>query len=140
MRLDTEANLQAEFYHECKLIGLPCSLEVITPAGRLDAVVLNAAKTQFLAIIEVKRDPVSFLGGYSTQIKRYKRLGVPVYGLSSHNDPAKLAATIKAKHFAFPGVPIEKISSQCLISQERAAEIKARRIHRLRFSGFNIKA
>src|SRR5271169_7045453 len=92
---DAEANIQAEFYHQCKLIGLECRLEVTTPVGRLDAVILAPGLQRVLAIVEVKREAASF---EQRQIERYKTLGVPVYGLKNAARALKLAATIKAKH------------------------------------------
>jgi hypothetical protein len=104
--LDSEANLQGEFYHACKLIGLQCALEVSTRAGRLDAVVLSADRGRILAIIEVKKHAFSFLNGHSSQIIRYKRLGVPVYGLHPEKCPHRLAKTIQAKHLHESGISL----------------------------------
>lgn len=112
MNLNTEANLQAEFYHACRLIDLPVSLEVSTPAGRLDCAILDANRTMLLAIVEVKDSPTAFLGGESLQIQRYKTLGVPVYGLSPRNDPHRLAATIKRRHQYPDGVFIATFAGQ----------------------------
>lgn len=109
--MDAEANLQAEFYHACRLLNVPVALEIVTPAGRLDAAILNAAKTHILAIIEVKRDERQYGDGESFQIKRYKALGAPVHGLWHGKDPHKLAATLKAQYASAIGVSLVKIKS-----------------------------
>ncbi len=104
--LDSEANLQAEFYHACKLLGLQCALEVSTRAGRLDAVVLSACRGRILAIVEVKKHGFAFLNGHSSQIRRYKSLGVPVYGLHPEKCAHRLAKTIQSKHSNDKGISL----------------------------------
>ena len=116
----SESNLQGEFYHACRMLGLEVALEVTTPAGRLDAVVLTPDRESFLAIVEVKPAAYMFQDGRRPQIQLYKRLGVPVYGLSPENDAHKLAATIKAKHLGQPGTPATTIFHMTEIKEERA--------------------
>lgn len=120
IRLDSEANLQAEFYHACRLIDLPCALEVTTPAGRHDAVILSADRRAILAIIEVNPHKADFMGGRSPQITRYKSIGAPVYGLSPEKDPHRLAATLKERHANDAGVQLAAIIA-------RRNELAARR-------------
>ena len=47
--LESEANIQAEFYGVCKQVGLNCALEVSTPLGRLDVAIFYAALFVVLA-------------------------------------------------------------------------------------------
>lgn len=94
MRLDAEANTQAEFYHCCRLLGLQCVLEVTTPAGRIDVAILTQDRLSVVAFVEVKRREASFGGGNSSQLRRYKQLGVPIYGLSEPARAMGLAATL----------------------------------------------
>jgi hypothetical protein len=104
-RLMSEANIQAEFYCACKQIGLNCSLEVSTPIGRLDAGLFSEDWSRLLAIVEckhtndgkVKRTP---------QIERYKRIGVPVFGLA-RMDCISLAVKIKTQ--TYPGVALDAV-------------------------------
>jgi hypothetical protein len=112
MNLNTEANIQAEFYHACRLIDLPVALEIRTPAGRVDCMVLDKDRTMVLAIVEVKDSPNAFLSGNMLQIQRYKTLGVPVYGLCPRNCAHRLAATIKRKHQFPNGVFISVFAGQ----------------------------
>jgi hypothetical protein len=112
MKLETEATLQAEFYHACRLIDLTCALEVTTPAGRVDCMILDKTKTMLLAIVEVKDSPTAFLNSSLVQIHRYKTLGVPVYGLCPRNCAHRLAATIKRKHQFPNGVLLSKFDGQ----------------------------
>ena len=88
--LISEAIIQAEFYHACRLIGLPCLLELTTPAGRLDAVVVSSDFKRMLAIVECKHNEHGKVF-FSRQIKRYKALGVPVYGLAKVERASRLA-------------------------------------------------
>jgi len=104
--LDSEANLQAEFYHQCKLIGQQCALEVTTRVGRLDIAVLSADRCRILAIVEAKKSHAYFANGQSAQIQRYKLLGLPVYGLSPSVCPERLAKTIQAKHGSDQGIAL----------------------------------
>src|SRR4051812_28490794 len=92
-----EANTQAEFYHQARLIGLPILLELATPLGRHDIAILRPDKSGVVALIECKRQGRRVYGN-SRQIQRYKLLGVPIYGLNDPSRAARLAETIKRKH------------------------------------------
>lgn len=130
VQLDTEANIQAEFYHACRLIDLPVSLEIRTPAGRLDAAVLSHDRLHLLAVVEVKRNKYQFHDGKSRQIVRYKALGVPVYGLHGDQDAHKLAATIKTAEGNSPGKPLAEISKMIFLREGRRQERLNRRVAR----------
>lgn len=128
MRLDAEANIQAEFYHACKLIGQEIALEVTTPAGRIDCALLNPARTEITAFVEVKRQANDFLQGRSKQIQRYKLLGVPIYGLAAGYDIHALAKTLQTRHQT--GKAIDDIAGMTHIKSARRQERKDARISR----------
>lgn len=65
---------------------------------------MNPDRTRLLAIVECKLHHFLFMNGESAQIKRYKRVGVPVYGLSELSRVEGLVATIKARHGQSNGV------------------------------------
>lgn len=98
-----EANTQAEFYHHARLQELPILLEVTTPAGRIDVAVLCADRSGIVAVVECKRGGRP-MDGKSKQIRRYKRLGVPVYGLNDWRRAQSLVSTIKARHGSDAGI------------------------------------
>lgn len=94
LELLSESVIQAEFYRQCCAIGLPCTLELVTPAGRLDAAVFNKSWTMIIAVVEVKN---GHRFSYR-QIARYKTIGVPVFGLCNIQRAASLAAQIKRQY------------------------------------------
>lgn len=51
----TEAELQAEFYHQCRLVGIVCRLELWTRAGIPDCIIATPDNSAALLIVEVKR-------------------------------------------------------------------------------------
>lgn len=92
--LQSEALVQAEFYCNCKSLGMNVALQVTVPVGFLDVAIFNSDWTRLLAIVECKR--MTRIGpdvGY-WQMERYKRLGVPVHKLNSR-DSMGLARAIK---------------------------------------------
>ncbi len=84
----TEATIQAEFYHACKLANLECHLEHVVPKTqqisnkgcRFDAVIV--VNNRIAAIIEIKkpnrkgRDPYWYVT--TPKYKRYSQYGPPV--------------------------------------------------------------
>lgn len=104
--LGGEANAQAEFYHQSRLISLSVALEVNTPFGRIDIGVLNLEKDGLIAVVECKRLLNEFC---PYQIERYKQLGVPVYGLRGIKNAQRLALTIKRRHGREPGLKFKEI-------------------------------
>ena len=130
MRLDTEATLQAEFYHACRNHGLPCVLELETPAGRLDAVILTEDRLAITDIVEVKRVAIEAYNGNTPQIQRYKKLGCPVHHLHSGIGPHALAIHIWNQR----GTPVtlKHIASLSHMKKERKQARATRRLERLR--------
>lgn len=102
----SEAVVQAEFYAAAKYIGLRCTLELSTREGRLDVAVFNDDWTKLLAIVECKNKPFGKVNR-TRQIERYKKLGVPVYGLSKVGRAMPLAQTIKKCNHA--GIAVTEI-------------------------------
>lgn len=73
-----EANIQAEFYHRCRLLGLRLCLEYKYEHCRFDAVMLDN-KDNIYAIIEFKSRIKPIIGDYNTkQIKKYQQYGIPI--------------------------------------------------------------
>jgi len=115
---NSEANVQAEFYHQCRLIGLPVALEVTTPVGRLDVAVLNATGDGCVAIVECKK-AACMISAELGQVRRYKKIGVPVYGLTDKQRCRGLAKTIQEKHAADPGVGFAAVLEMPRIGRPR---------------------
>ena len=88
----TEATIQAEFYHQCRLKGIQCALEYSafirfvdgrrSPISIFDMVILNRERTKVWAIIEVKKDEThshEYTWYNTEQGKKYKKYGLPIY-------------------------------------------------------------
>lgn len=97
----SEADIQAEFYHCCRVLSLACTLEFSTQMGRHDVFILNSDCSLVLAIVECKR-PAYKGNGESWQFKRYRLLGVPVYLLHNIDLCESLAIKIKSEHQTGP--------------------------------------
>lgn len=74
----TEANIQAEFYHQCKLNGINCYLEFTHGKCRFDAIIYNnEGVVRF--IVEFKSYKTNRPEIIDTgQIKRYSSYNIPV--------------------------------------------------------------
>jgi hypothetical protein len=123
-----EANIQAEFYHHARLLGFVAILELSTPAGRHDIAILNHEQTHLLAIVECKSNE-SRRVYHSPQIRRYKQLGVPVFGLADFDRAEHLAAQIHRQFIASPspGISLDDIFAMPKIKRRLS---KAERILR----------
>lgn len=87
-----EANVQAEFYHRCRNLGLRLCLEYRLDNCRFDAVMINS-RDEIYAIVEFKswirdKDVTNY---DSKQLQKYRVYGVPVVFCSKYS---KLDATI----------------------------------------------
>lgn len=98
----SEANIQAEFYHHCKNLGVVCVLEYVTPVGRLDAAVFSPNAKHLVAIVEFKRDALK-VNMQSRQMSRYQKIGVPVYVAASISEAETLAREIRLNHYEKDG-------------------------------------
>lgn len=108
MKLNSEANTQAELYHQARRIGLEVALEVVTPFGRLDLVVLSECRKSLHAIVEVKR--TMFAGVGTQQLLRYKQIGVPVHLFHEFGKAAEMASWLKAKYQGSASIPLDAIA------------------------------
>jgi hypothetical protein len=133
MNIRNEATLQAELFHALRLLGLFPILELDTPAGRLDLVLLSQDQSSLLAIVEVKEHPYQFK---TSQLARYRLLGVPVFTLCYSGNPHALASQLF--HSTFTPVPLSHIRSQTQIKADRKMVRQSRRNERLRES-LNLK-
>ena len=102
----SEATIQAELYHQCRLIGLRVALELKTSVGRLDLVILSDREC-VQAIVEVKKMKPFY---ETLQVRRYKTLGIPVFDLWRIEDCASMALTLAGVNG--DGVPLSVINSQ----------------------------
>ena len=74
----TEANIQAEFYHQCRLLKIPCYLEFKFGNSRFDAVIYRPKTYEILIIIEVK-NYIKPKKEYNTlQFYKYKKYNLPI--------------------------------------------------------------
>ena len=117
-----EANVQAEFYHQAKLIGLNCILEWTTPKGRLDIAILNSQETKVFAIIECKRSERPRWKS-SRQFARYSKLGVPVLALQKTEDATALARQMLS---LTTGVASHSVSVDSILESEKERRIARR--------------
>lgn len=73
-----ESNIQAEFYHRCKLRGLNVYLEYRYERCRFDAVMIND-NNDIYAIIEFKSRKRPIKGEYKTkQMEKYSKYNIPI--------------------------------------------------------------
>lgn len=77
-----EANVQGEFYHQCKMLGLRFCLEYRYENCIFDAVMIND-NDDIYAIVEFKREKnYAYTGRYkgklTKQLTKYSRYGIPV--------------------------------------------------------------
>lgn len=102
----SETNLQGEFYHRSRLIGLQAYLEFKTPLGIPDIAILNKWRSGVIAVVECKRQPTNH---NTWQARRYEMLGVPLYWCEGMKAAIDLPAEILAKHGEDVGTPIDRI-------------------------------
>jgi len=93
-----EANFQAEFYHYCVQLSIPCVLEYGTPAGRHDACIFSEDFSHLRAVVECKNNKRGAFNPASRQYQKYKALGVPIYELCSLEGASDLAYKIFFAH------------------------------------------
>ena len=128
-----EANIQAEFYHHAKILGINAVLELSTPVGRLDIAVLDGSGSNLIAVVECKSNDQKVVTK-TNQIRRYMQIGVPVYGLADIQRAEHLVCTIKEKYIdnkAYEGKPLSEIFSM--------PRVHRRLSYRSRYPDLNIK-
>ena len=75
----SEVNIQAEFYHRCKMLGINVYLGYRHENCIFDAVIFNESN-EIVVIVEFKSYIDELKENYDTkQIRKYKRYNIPVY-------------------------------------------------------------
>ena len=99
-RMD-EANVQAEFYMQCRMRNIAIGLEVQTNFGRLDAVIYNSAgnavcivECKAFAVPASKRSKSSRIGA---QLDRYRGTMLPIYLLDGLGNVGSMVDVV-SKH------------------------------------------
>ena len=88
----TEATIQAEFYHQCRLKGIQCAVEYSvvkcfvgggsSSRSIFDLVILNKERTKVWAIVEVKKDEThsyEYTWYNTEQGRKYRQYHLPIY-------------------------------------------------------------
>ncbi len=91
----TEANLQADFYHQCRTVHLFPYLEYGYQGCRFDCVVIDG--DDIIAIIEVKRQNLANNESTQRQIEAYNYFSenTPVFLLSHQDEIHKIISKIQ---------------------------------------------
>ena len=74
-----EANIQAEIYHQCRLLGINCILEYKVPRSRFDICIIKDDK--IVLIIETKSHKINhqtLVPPINKQMKKYQWWKVPI--------------------------------------------------------------
>ncbi len=106
--LMSEAVIQAELYRQFIELGANVTLEYSTPMGRTDLALFNSDWTRLIAIVEMKHNEERRVRR-TPQIERYKKLGVPVYGLADIARAAHMAVKIMQDQSSAVGISISDI-------------------------------
>lgn len=81
-----EANIQAEFYHRCRLEGLRLCLEYKYEHSRFDCVMIGDDDSIY-AIVEFKSKVKPIVKSYNTkQIQKYSQYNIPIVLCFSYKD------------------------------------------------------
>src|SRR5262245_20839930 len=113
-----EAQIRAELYHHCRLLQVPIILELRNPLGSFDAAIFSPDWKQLLAVIECKHNQEQRVR-LTNQIIRYKRCGLPVFGLASMERAPGLAAQLKRQFLDQPATGITLIELHKLPKRKR---------------------
>lgn len=92
----TEANLQADFYHQCHTVHLHPYLEYSYQGCRFDCIIVD--NDEIIAIIEVKRSPEVAVGQKAQrQLEAYNYFSenTPVFLLTCKDDIHKIIAKVQ---------------------------------------------
>ena len=82
----SSSNIQAEFYHQCRLHNVNCMLEHIYDDCRFDIVCYDSDNNIY-AIIEAKYNPGDYvINKNSRQWKKYNRYGIPIFYIANFKD------------------------------------------------------
>ena len=96
-----EANIQAEFYHQCRINKINCCLEYRHGHCVFDVVILDEKKQNVLYIVEIKhwewQRYYDITKSKSKQFKKYRSFDVPMYLIHNFDLIAPTIADIKLK-------------------------------------------
>jgi len=88
-----EANIQAEFYHQCKVRGIECYLEYKHEQSRFDAIITEEEYIRF--IVEFKSYKTNKKGKTKTrQLDKYRQYGLPVFLITRMEQIDRVIASI----------------------------------------------
>jgi DNA-binding MurR/RpiR family transcriptional regulator len=92
----TEANIQAEFYHQCRLKGVECYLEYKHEQSRFDAIIIK--NNDVVLIVEFKSYKTDKKGKTKTkQLDKYRQYGIPVLLITRMNQIEQVIASLSFK-------------------------------------------
>ncbi len=119
----TEADIQAEFYHQARLAGLTIGLETSTNRGRLDLIVMNPERDRVFCIIECKRGEQR-INHNSRQTHRYKSFGLDFFIVGTLEDiplyvAHAISSTQKAGITLLELLTAERLASQRILKRDR---------------------
>lgn len=90
----TEANIVAEFYHQCRVAGITCYLEYVLDHCRLDAVIVQGEK--IVAIVEVKSYSADRPINMDTkQFGKYLSFRVPIFWITRFSQIRRVVGEIQ---------------------------------------------
>lgn len=94
-KYESEANLQAQFYHQCHTVHLNPYLEYSWGGCRFDCIVIDGK--EIIAIIEVKKPSEANRPQTQRQIEKYEYFSenTPVFLLTHKNDIHKIISKIQ---------------------------------------------
>lgn len=117
----SEAMIQAEVYHQCRLLGIAVALELSVPHGRLDIAIFNKACTHIMGIMEVKKSDMA--KRQTKQCFRYESIGLPfiLVTRTGIRDAVKWASTLSG------GLSLDEINSMSVPIHLQGSRYKRRR-------------
>ena len=74
----SEANIQGEFYHYCRVLDIPCYLEYKHENSRFDAVICDPQRDEILIIVEIKNMIRKHNNWNTKQLIKYKKFNLPL--------------------------------------------------------------
>lgn len=119
----SEAMIQAEFYHQCRRIGLPVFLELSTPIGRLDIAILNQPLNGVVAIVECK---AAWGKQDYAQINDYRRIAAPIFWCCTMEEAQTMPQLLMDKYHRFSGVSLDDIMRMESARSSRGKGVDAR--------------
>lgn len=96
-----EANIQAEVYHQLKLLNIPCYLEYKVDNCRFDIVLLSKDLKNIIAIIEIKSHSEKRVNSKKgilktgKQYQKYNQYGLPLLYCTTMNTVPELIDSCK---------------------------------------------